>query len=444
MNTFADKQTLEDLNLTGKYKPGSIFSLFNKVHTRGAEILLEDMFHTPLLNADEINRRSSVFLYFSRSAYVFPFHGQAFSLVEDYLGSGGQGSFLGTLLYLARRRVMLAVTKDEGFSKLREGIQASILFLRTCRTFIDGFDVKDQGNPLLSEILDARSILHDRRLAGILRDGNLNSLAKLASVHHLLTYTMQKEMEQLLTTLHQLDLFIAVGKVAAHRGFSFAQAMPEQEYIFHAANLRHPSLEKAVGNAITTDRYRNVIFLTGANMAGKSTFMKSFGIALYLGHMGFPVAANDMVFSVREGLYSSINVPDDLSMGYSHFYAEVQRVKLIADEVASSRSLVVIFDELFKGTNVKDAYEATLSVTAAFAEYRNCVFIISTHIVEVGETLRDNDNLQFTFLPTIMEGKTAKYPYLLQEGISNDRHGMMIIEQEGILEMIARLKHHPN
>jgi DNA mismatch repair ATPase MutS len=153
--------------------------------------------------------------------------------------------------------------------------------------------------------------------------------------------------------------------------------------------------------------------------------------------MGFPVAANEMVFSVREGLYSSINVPDDLAQGYSHFYAEVQRVKFIADEVSGSKSLVVIFDELFKGTNVKDAYEATLSVTAAFAEYRNCLFIISTHIVEVGEALQDHDNLQFVFLPTIMEGKTARYPYLLKEGISNDRHGMMIIEQEGILEMIS-------
>jgi DNA mismatch repair ATPase MutS len=438
MNTFADKQTLEDLNLTGKYKPGSIFSLFNKVQTRGGEKLLEEMFRTPLLNADEINRRSGLFLYFSKTPYVFPFQGSAFAFVEDYLCSGGQGSLLSTLVYLARKRVMFAVTKDEGFVQLREGIQAFITFLRTCRTFIDGFDVKDPGNPFISEILDARAILHDTRLAGILGGGDPNSLVKLASVHHLLTYTMQKEMEQLLSTLHQLDLFIAVGKVAAQRGFSFAQAMPEQEYIFHATNLRHPSLEKAVGNAITTDRYRNVVFLTGANMAGKSTFMKSFGVALYLGHMGFPVAANDMVFSVREGLYSSINVPDDLTQGYSHFYAEVQRVKLIADEVSNSRSLVVIFDELFKGTNVKDAYEATLAVTAAFAEYRNCIFIISTHIVEVGDALRETNNLQFTYLPTIMEGNTPRYTYQLREGISSDRHGMMIIEQEGILEMIRQ------
>ena len=437
MNAFADKQTLEDLNLTGKYKPGSIFSLFNKVQTRGGEKLLEEMFRTPLTNAADINRRSDIFRYFSVSGHIFPFGGQAFGFVEDYLGSGSQGSFAGTLLYMLRKRVMFAITKDEGYSQLRSGVEASISFLRTCRAFIDGFDARDQGNPFLSEVLDAKSILHDSRLSALLSRDISGSLMQLASAHHLLTHVMQKEMEQLLATLHQLDLFIAVGKIAAVRGFAFAQAMPEEEYLFHAVNLRHPSLEKAVGNAITVDRYRNVVFLTGANMAGKSTFMKSFGIALYLGHMGFPVAANEMVFSVREGLFSSINVPDDLSQGYSHFYAEVQRVKLIADEVSGSRSLVVIFDELFKGTNVKDAYEATLSVTAAFAEYRNCIFIISTHIVEVGEALRETDNLQFVFLPTIMEGKTARYPYQLREGISNDRHGMMIIEQEGILEMIG-------
>jgi DNA mismatch repair protein MutS len=165
--------------------------------------------------------------------------------------------------------------------------------------------------------------------------------------------------------------------------------------------------------------------------------MKSFGIALYLGHMGFPVAAAGMRFSVRDGLYTSINVPDNLNMGYSHFYAEVLRVKKVAQEVSSGKKLVVIFDELFKGTNVKDAYDATLSVTAAFAQYRNCFFIISTHIIEVGEALRTSHNsLQFAYLPTVMEGAIPRYTYRLTEGITNDRHGMIIIENEKILDII--------
>jgi DNA mismatch repair ATPase MutS len=183
----------------------------------------------------------------------------------------------------------------------------------------------------------------------------------------------------------------------------------------------------------------NLLFLTGANMAGKSTFMKSFGIALYLAHMGFPVAADNMVFSVKDGLYSSINVPDNLSMGYSHFYAEVKRVKKVAEEICRSLDLVVIFDELFKGTNVKDAYDATLAITAAFARKTNCLFIISTHITEAGEELRRNDSpLQYVYFPSILNGSVPTYTYQLQQGISNDRHGMMIIEKEGIVELIGR------
>jgi DNA mismatch repair protein MutS len=260
---------------------------------------------------------------------------------------------------------------------------------------------------------------------------------KMAGIHHLFVQTLQEELGRLCETLYYFDMYIAVSKVAAEKGFSYAQALPEEEYVFHALDLRHPCLDKAVGNPVMLDRHRNVLFLTGANMAGKSTFMKSFGIALYLAHMGFPVAARDMVFSIKEGMYTSINVPDNLSMGYSHFYAEVQRVKTIAEEVSKPRSLLVIFDELFKGTNVKDAYDATLAVTAAFAEYRNCGFIISTHIIEVGETLREQyDNLHFMYLPTVMEDKTPRYTYRLTDGITSDRHGMMIIEQEGIIDII--------
>ncbi len=171
-------------------------------------------------------------------------------------------------------------------------------------------------------------------------------------------------------------------------------------------------------------------------MAGKSTFMKSFGISVYLAHMGFPLAVQEMTFSIRDGLYSSINVADNLNMGHSHFYAEVLRVKKVAEEVSEGKDLVIIFDELFKGTNVKDAYDATLAVSEAFGENRNCAFIISTHIIEVGQELGRCPNFQFAYLPTIMKGSVPTYTYTLQEGITSDRHGMMIIQNEGIIETI--------
>jgi DNA mismatch repair ATPase MutS len=436
MSFITDKQTLDDLNLLGKYKPGSIYSLFNKVQTRGGERLLEEMFRSPLSDPGEINRRSGVFLYLQGMGYVFPFDHDEFSLVEDYLGSGSAGSLLATGLDVLRRRVMDVVVKDESYGILREGVSLTVLFLIRCREFMEAFDEADPANPLREEIGAAKKIFSHPRLAGLPGWTGDLSWQRVAGLHHLFVQILQEEMSRLCEILYRLDVYITVSNVAAERGFSYAKALPENDYSIRAADLRHPAIDKAVGNPISLDTRQNVLFLTGANMAGKSTFMKSLGIALYLAHMGFPVAASKMIFSVREGIYSSINVPDDLGKGYSHFYAEVQRVKTIAEAVASPKSLFVIFDELFKGTNVKDAYDATLAVTAAFAEYRNCCFIISTHIIEVGEALRENcDNLQFVYLPTIMDGKVPRYTYRLTEGITNDRHGMVIIENEGVIDM---------
>ncbi len=113
---------------------------------------------------------------------------------------------------------------------------------------------------------------------------------------------------------------------------------------------------------------------------------------MYLAHMGFPVAATSFEFSVREGMYSSINVADNIGLGYSHFYAEVVRVKQAADAAAAAeKRLLLMFDELFKGTNVKDAYDGTLSVTEAFAEYQDCLFIVSYAYYRSGRSIEGNE-----------------------------------------------------
>ncbi len=109
----------------------------------------------------------------------------------------------------------------------------------------------------------------------------------------------------------------------------------------------------------------------------------------------------------------------------------------MAVEVAKGKSLVVLFDELFKGTNVTDAYDGTLSVTAVFAKYHHCFYIISTHIIEVAEALRQEaEHVSFAYLPTIMNGLIPKYTYKLTTGVTMDRQGMTIIENEGILKLL--------
>jgi len=436
MSFIADKQTLEDLNLLGKFKQHSIFSLFNKVNTAGAEKLLIGMFQNPLTEPAAINSRSAIFRYFQSKQLTFPFNNEQFGLVDNYLSGSSGRLYLTALGSMARKKLLGSIVRDEEYQKLQRSLQQTIDLLNKCKAFIGQFS-DDRDNPFYDEVLAAKNILHDSRLQWLASEqsGKL-SLTKMARYDHLLRYTMEAELATLIETFYQLDLYISVANFARTKGFDYATAFPQKDNLLSATDVRHPGIEKAIGNPVSFHQNSNMIFLTGANMAGKSTFMKSFGINVYLAHMGFPVAAKEMKFSVKEGIYTSINVPDNLNMGYSHFYAEVLRVKDAAEQVSSGKSLVVIFDELFKGTNVKDAYDATLAVTAAFSEFRDCLFIISTHIIEAGEVLKQQDNLQMLYLPTIMNGNVPQYTYQLQQGISSDRHGMMIIENEGILEML--------
>jgi DNA mismatch repair ATPase MutS len=157
--------------------------------------------------------------------------------------------------------------------------------------------------------------------------------------------------------------------------------------------------------------------------------------------MGFPVAAASMEFSVLDGIYTTVNLPDNLGIGASHFYVEVLRVKKMAQELSEGGSYFILFDELFRGTNVKDAHEATVAVIKGFTRKRNSMFIVSSHIVEAGDQLKATSNIDFQFLPTRMNGHIPEYTYKLEQGITDDRHGMIIIRNEGILEVLANGKH---
>lgn len=444
MSFIADKQTLEDLNIPGKFRTGSIFGLFNRVRTGGGEKVLEGMFNHPLDDPAEINKRAGVFRYLGAKLIGFPFDAGAVEDMGRYLEGATAGNLLMTALTGCRKLALAWLIKDEQYGALRHGIQSTFDILRGCRELYARL-AQDGDSPYFEQIRLVRSIVEDGRLGWVGSPGFPGSLGspgrlpftRLIRYDHLLRQTLRKELGMLLSLLYDLDVSVAVGEVAAARGFHFAYALPKERNRLRVEGLYHPALAGAVGNDLSFSGEKNLIFLTGANMAGKSTLMKSFGIALYLAHMGFPVAAERMEFSVKDGIYSSINVPDNLALGYSHFYSEVLRVKKVAEEVSAPKDMIVIFDELFKGTNVKDAYDATLAVTEAFSAYRNCFFMISTHIIEVGEVLRGMcGNIRFAYLATVMEGTTPRYTYRLADGITADRQGMIIIENEGILELL--------
>ncbi len=358
--------------------------------------------------------------------------------METYLLSGGSQGWVSNALQVTRRRSLKAMGLLQEYQLFNTGFYTTLRLLRQWHSFFQQMDQRD--SPIREELAAFHQLYSHEKLSWLLKpvaEASLNGM-QIANYDHQLRNVLHDEMKAFLQLIYLVDVCMAVADVAREKNFVYATALPRDRRIITVKDCRHPGLEKAIGNDLTLDHHSNMLFLTGANMAGKSTFMKSFGVAVYMAHMGFPVAAASMQFSVRDGIYSSINVPDNLDMGLSHFYAEVLRVKTVAEEVASKKDLLVIFDELFKGTNVKDAYDATLAVADAFSAYRNCAFIISTHIIEVGSVLMEKcNNLQFSYLPTVMDGAIPRYTYQMKEGITSDRHGMMIIENEKILDIIG-------
>lgn len=438
MSFIADQQTLADLALLGKYNPNSVFSIFNKVKTRGAEKLLDAMFLHPLTDSKAINARSKGFQYFFQHEIALPFGGELTEKVEAFLDESRQGAFPAVLWNLFRKKLAATMVKGEEFENIKEGLKSCVEFLEKSKTLLQYLEAAgpEEKAPWKNWALAYRAVAGNPKLEAALQSGT-DSVMQMAKVCHLLAQVLQEPFRQLLQLTYEMDVQFSVAAVARTKKFAFAEAVDSDQTFIGMKGLKHPALEKAVANNIGFDENNNTLFLTGANMAGKSTLMKSSGIAVYLAHMGFPVACSAMRFTVLDGLYSSVNVPDDLNSGYSHFFAEVLRVKKVAEEVAAEKKLFVIFDELFKGTNVKDAYDATLSVTAAFASFRKSSFIISTHIIEVGEELMKQDqSILFSYMPTVMEGTVPRYTYQLQQGITEDRQGMIILENEGILKML--------
>jgi DNA mismatch repair ATPase MutS len=186
-------------------------------------------------------------------------------------------------------------------------------------------------------------------------------------------------------------------------------------------------------------REENFVFLTGANMAGKSTLIKAVGSSVFLAHIGMGVPAKHMQLTLFDGLLSNINVADNIAKGESYFFNEVQRIKNTIYKINNGKKWLVLIDELFKGTNVQDAMKCSLTVIKGLIKIKNSLFILSTHLYEIGEELKKHTNISFKYFETTVTEDQLEFSYQLKEGISNDRIGYVILKREKVVEMLEKL-----
>ncbi|MFN5761234.1 MAG: MutS-related protein [Sphingobacteriales bacterium] len=253
---------------------------------------------------------------------------------------------------------------------------------------------------------------------------------------HFLKEIFQNSMFELINIYCQFDAWYSMAMAMKKFNLTFPEIIEQKEPFLQAEGMYHLLIPEAIPYDVEMSRETNFIFLTGANMAGKSTFIKSVGLSVFLAHIGMGVPARSLKLSLFDGILSNINVTDNIVKGESFFYNEVQRIRNTVLKINDGRKWLVLIDELFKGTNIQDAMKCSLTVIRGLIKIKQSLFILSTHLYEIGDALKAYPNISFKYFETSITEKDIHFSYQLKEGVSNDRLGYLILQREGVVEML--------
>ena len=436
-NFTIDSQTFNDLDIfSEKGGSRSIFNLFKHTRTLAARNRLMEIMQSPFNNLDQITLRSDVIKYFHDNRISLEIKNEEVDLIEFYLQSKFK-TFKNNPIDAVADYVTRKSSND--YYVIKTGLKYLIQLTKYILGFIQDHKSNQPPKYLVLIFEQMNEIIGEGvLLAATKLDEKCLSFLEVSKLDRALRGTEKENAKTLLKLVYEFDVFENIALVALAKGFSFPVFTKEANLKLNIDGLFHPSIDNPVKNNVYLDQKQNMIFLTGSNMAGKSSLLKSLGLVIYLSHLGFPVPADAMETTVFNGLVTTINLPDNINQGLSHYYTEVKRVREVAEGLLMQNKLFVIFDELFRGTNVKDAFDGSSLIIAELSSIKNSAFIISTHIVELAAVLQRFNNISFQYLDTYFESQKPIFTYLLKEGISKETLGMYIVRNEGIVEILRQ------
>ena len=238
--------------------------------------------------------------------------------------------------------------------------------------------------------------------------------------------------------------FIALAEMDALLGFSvFAfnnkdqvswAKISSQEFRLSATDLGHPMLhpDARVPNTVHFMGSPSVIIITGANMAGKSTFLRTLSVNLLLAMNGAPVCAKEFEFTPCD-ILSSIKIQDSLYKNESYFYAELLRIKEIMEHTRKNPRTLVVLDEILRGTNTKDKQTGSLGILEKLLS-QNAVVLIATHDLVIGELENKYPETVKNFCFEVeLTNDQLIFDYKLKKGISQKLNASFLMKKLGII-----------
>ncbi|WP_439581479.1 MutS-related protein [Dyadobacter bucti] len=245
----------------------------------------------------------------------------------------------------------------------------------------------------------------------------------------------QKNGSQLRTWAGSVSEFEVLSSVA---GFAYSNpsfTFPEiqiEPYSIHFETLGHPLLnpERRVSNDFDLEGRGEIAMITGSNMAGKSTFLRTVGINLVLALIGAPCCAKSGRVSHMK-IFTSMRTQDNLEEGVSSFYAELKRIEQLLKLIESGEPIFFLLDEMFKGTNSEDRYKGGASLIRQLSEL-NAFGMISTHDLELARLAAKHMIVaNFSFNSEINSGEII-FNYRLTKGICTDFNASELMKRSGI------------
>ncbi|AET69391.1 mismatch repair ATPase (MutS family) [Desulfosporosinus orientis DSM 765] len=215
-----------------------------------------------------------------------------------------------------------------------------------------------------------------------------------------------------------------------HPDWTFPEINPAESGI-RAVRMGHPLLRGAVCNDLTIDKHSGILLITGSNMSGKSTLLRTVGINLVLAYAGAPVYARSFSCS-RLQLYSCMQVSDNLGESISSFYAELLRIKQIVLATKEQGNIFFLLDEIFKGTNSQDRHLGAKILIRQLSK-AGAMGMVSTHDLELGDMEKESrGGIRNFHFREYYENDEIHFDYKLRLGISTTRNAMYLIKMAGI------------
>ena len=435
-----DKTTLDDLSIFNHYDQFSVFSKINFCNTAGGRQKLFINFNSQLKTIDQVKAIQQTLQCILKNEQHWPTQilNGTLLMVEKFYGAAideipENPSAAGALTY------KLLHGPDCSFAKY--STEHAFDFIKGMQQMVHYFLTADAPEPLKHILNNAKKILQKDQFEILkpFKKSTDMTLAKQLALAHFIRYRYKQNILNLLDNYYQLDAWYGMAMAVKNYQLVFPEFTNDRKPLLKVTGLYHLLLPQPTAYDIELNPEKNFLFLTGANMAGKSTFIKSIGIAVLLAHCGMGVPAKNMQLSFFDGLLSNINVMDNLVKGESYFYNEVQRIKSTIQKISDGRNWLILIDELFKGTNVQDAMKCSSTVIEGFLKIKNTAFILSTHLYEIGEPLKHHSNIIFNYFETAVQNEQLIFNYQLKEGISNDRLGYLILKNEGVVDQLQKL-----